>query len=33
MKEWFELNEKDRKSIIDQVSAKTGMIPATIEKD
>ena len=33
MKEWFNLPENDRKLIIDQVSNKTNLLPAAIEKD
>lgn len=33
MKEWFNLPENDRKLIIDQVSNKTNLLPAVIEKD
>lgn len=33
MKEWFDLTEKDRKAIINQVSTKTGLLPTAIEKD
>ena len=33
MKEWFKLNISERKEIINQTSAKTGIIPTAIEKD
>lgn len=33
MEEWFNLSEKDRKLIIDQVSSKKGLLPVAIEKD
>jgi len=31
--EWFKLSEDDRKIIINQVSAKTGLLPVAVEKD
>lgn len=33
MEEWFKLNEKDRKLIIEQVSSKKNLLPVAIEKD
>lgn len=33
MEEWFKLNIAERKEIINQTSAKTGIIPTAIEKD
>lgn len=33
MEAWFKLAGKDRKEIINQVSAKTGLLPTAIEKD
>jgi hypothetical protein len=33
MEKWFNLPENDRKEIINQVSAKTGLLPTAIEKD
>jgi hypothetical protein len=33
MEKWFNLAESDRKEIINQVSAKTGLLPTAIEKD
>ena len=33
MQEWFNLPENDRKFIIDQVSNKTNLLSAAIEKD
>ncbi len=33
MEEWFNLSEDDRKVIINQVSAKKGLVPTAIEKD
>ena len=33
MEEWFKLNIAERKDIINQTSAKTGIIPTAIEKD
>ncbi len=33
MKAWFELSEDDRRIIINQVSAKTGLLPVAVEKD
>ncbi|MGB0879128.1 MAG: nucleotidyl transferase AbiEii/AbiGii toxin family protein [Polaribacter sp.] len=33
MEKWFNLAENDRKEIINQVSAKTGLLPTAIEKD
>lgn len=33
MKEWFQLSEKDRKEVLIQTSASSGLPPAAIEKD
>jgi len=33
MKDWFELSLEERKEIINQTSAKTGIVPTAIEKD
>lgn len=33
MEEWFKLSEEDRRIIINQVSAKTGLLPVAVEKD
>lgn len=33
MEEWFKLSEEDRRVIINQVSAKTGLLPVAVEKD
>lgn len=33
MTEWFKLNTAERKEIINQTSAKTGIVPTAIEKD
>ncbi len=33
MKNWFEINLKERREIINQVSAKIGIVPTAIEKD
>lgn len=33
MKEWFKLSEDDRKTVINQVSSKTGLLPVAVEKD
>lgn len=33
MEKWFALSESDRRDVINQVSAKTGLLPTAIEKD
>ncbi|MEC7769810.1 MAG: nucleotidyl transferase AbiEii/AbiGii toxin family protein [Bacteroidota bacterium] len=33
MEEWFKLTEDDRRTVINQVSAKTGLLPVAVEKD